>query len=465
MSVPLALQEDRRQAERVARVSLLAALGLVAIKLAAGLASNSLSLISEAAHSGMDAGATLLTFAAIRIASRPPDADHQFGHGKAESLSAFLETLLLAGLSVFIAARALRELGGAGTNVEATWYSFAVMIFSLVVEANRSRMLRRAARRFRSPALEADALHFTADLLTSVAVLIGLVFVRLGHPEADAITSLIIAGYVAVASLRMGRRSMDSLMDRAPLGATERVERAALGVDGVEEVRRVRLRSIGGRLQADVVVAIPRTLPLEVAHDLTEVVEGAIRAVEPGADVVVHVEPLANETLISQTVLSIAARDSRVHQVHNVFVATRPDGLHITLHAKFPGTMSLADAHSIAEELENAIGREIPGVARVDTHLEPLEAPSVAGADGTEGHTALVDAARTVAEREPEVEDCHEVVVTDVEGLLSLVMHCNAAPGLSVRAVHEAATRIETEVHRRWPEVERVTVHFEPREP
>jgi divalent metal cation (Fe/Co/Zn/Cd) transporter len=322
-------------------------------------------------------------------------------------------------------------------------------------------MLRRAAQRLRSPALEADALHFTADLLTSFAVLVGLAFVRLGHPEGDAVASLLIAGYVAVSSIRMGRRSLDALMDRAPTGATERVEQAARSVTGVEEVRRIRLRSAGGPLQADVVVAISRTLPLEAAHDLTEDIERAVRAVEPDADVVVHVEPLANETAVSQSVLAIAARDPRVHEVHSVFVAARPEGLHISLHVRFPGSMSLAAAHDIAEELEGAIGDEIHGVARVDTHLEPLE-PSATGADATARHAALVAEAKALAEREAEVHDCHEVVVTDCEGLLSLVMHCAAAPGLSVRAVHQASTRIETEVYGRWPEVERVTVHFEP---
>jgi divalent metal cation (Fe/Co/Zn/Cd) transporter len=323
-------------------------------------------------------------------------------------------------------------------------------------------MLRRAARRFRSPALEADALNFTADLLASAAVLVGLGLVRLGHQDADAVATLLIAAYVAVASILMGRRSMDTLMDRAPAGATERVWRAARSVTGVEEVRRIRLRATGGRLQADVVVAIARTLPLESAHDLTEQVEAAIRAVEPGADVVVHVEPLATEKLVSESVMSIAARDPRVHQVHNVFAAHRPDGLHIALHAKFPGTMSLAEAHAIAEELEAAIAGEIPGVARVDTHLEPLEGPAAMGADATAGHAELVDQIRALAERQPEVADCHEVVVTDCDRRLSIVMHCAAAPGLSVQAVHEASTRVESEVYRRWPEVERVTVHFEP---
>jgi cation diffusion facilitator family transporter len=465
MAHAVALEEDRGQAEHVARLSLVAALALAGVKLVAGLASHSLSLLSEAAHSGLDAAATLLTFLAVRIASRPPDADHQYGHGKAESLAALVQTLALLALSAFLTVKAVDRLTGGGPLVEATWYAFGVVVLSMAVDAQRSRMLRRAARRFRSPALEADALNFTVDLLASAAVLVGLGLVRLGHPRADAITTLLIAGYVAVASILMGRRSMDALMDRAPAGATERVREAAGSVEGVEEVRRVRLRTAGGRLQADVVVAIPRTLPLESAHDLTEEIELSIRAVEPGADVVVHVEPLANEKLISQSVLSIAARDPRVHQVHNVFAAARPEGLHISLHAKFPGTMSLAEAHTIAEELEPAIAGEIPGVARVDTHLEPLETPAPMGADATARRTELVEQTKALAERQPEVQNCHEVVVTECEGLLSIVMHCAAAPGLSVHAVHDAATRIETDVYRRWPEVERVTVHFEPEGP
>jgi cation diffusion facilitator family transporter len=344
MAQTVALEGERRQAERVARISLLAALALAAVKLGAGLASHSLSLLSEAAHSGLDAAATLLTFLAVRIASRPPDADHQYGHGKAESLSALVQTLALLALAVFLTVQAVDRLTRGGPEIHATWYSFGVVVLSMAVDAQRSRMLRRAARRFRSPALEADALNFTADLLASAAVLVGLGLVRLGYPGADAIATLLIAAYVAIASLFMGRRSMDALMDRAPAGATERVEHAASSVEGVEEVRRVRLRATGGRLQADVVVAIPRTLPLESAHALTEEIEAAVRAMEPGADVVVHVEPLANEKLVSESVISIAARDPRVHQVHNVFAASRPDGLHIALHAKFPGAMSLAEA-------------------------------------------------------------------------------------------------------------------------
>lgn len=454
--------DERRQARRVALVSFLAALGLVAVKLAAGLASGSLALLSEAAHSGLDAGATALTFLAVAIARRPPDRDHPYGHGKAENLSALIQTVALLILSVTIAREALDRLRGGPVRVEAAWYAFAVVGLSIAVDASRARLLRRAARRLRSPALQADALNFTADVLTSLVVLGGLVLVRLGYPAADAVGGLVIAAYVAIVSLRLARHSIDVLMDRAPADAIQRIGDAAAAVEGVEEVRRVRLRYAGGDPQADVVVAISRTVPLEIAHHLTEEIEEAIRSAEPGADVVVHVEPLADERLAAERVMSIAARHSRVRQVHNVFVAHRPDGLHISLHAKFPGSMPLREAHDIAERLEREIADELDGVARVDTHLEPLEGTGTLGADATSGQRALVQWATALAERQPEVENCHEVVVTDTEGGLTIVMHCEASPGLSVNQVHEASTRIESEVHRHWPEVERVTVHFEP---
>jgi divalent metal cation (Fe/Co/Zn/Cd) transporter len=310
----------------------------------------------------------------------------------------------------------------------------------------------------------ADAVNFKADLLTSAAVLLGLGAVKLGYKQADAIGGLVVAAYVAVQAILIGKRSIDALMDRAPEDAVGRIRGAASAIPGVE-VRRVRLRYAGGQPQTDVVVGVSRTVPLERAHSLTEAVEEAIRSVEPGADVVVHVEPLADEKIIAERVLSVAARHPSAHQVHNVFVTRRPDGLHISLHAKFPGSMSLDEAHAIAERLEADIAAEVTDVARVDTHLEPLEGPTTPGADVTSARSELVAAVTALAETHEEVHNCHEVVVTDTEDGLSVVMHCEAEPGLSVARVHVAATMIEEEIHRRWPEVERVTVHFEPARP
>jgi cation diffusion facilitator family transporter len=463
MDVPAAA--DRAPVRRVAVGSLVAATGLVALKLAAAAATGSLSLLSEAAHSGLDAVVTGLTLFAVAVAARPADADHPYGHGKAENIAAMIEAVALLGLALGIgwdAVGRLRHLAHPAAPVDAAWYAFAVIGLSIVVDATRSRVLARTARRYSSPALAADAVHFRADLLTSVVVAAGLLAVRLGHPGADAAGAVAIAAYVCFSSLRLGRRSVDALMDRAPEGAVRRIRRVTEGVEGVGEVRRVRLRYAGGQPQADVVVGVSRSVPLETAHDLTEQVEQAIRTVEPGADVVVHVEPIADEKFVAERVLAIAARHPRVHQVHNVFVTRQADGLHIALHAKFPGTMPLAEAHSIAEALETDIAAGVDEVARVDTHLEPLEAAATIGEDVTGSHRDLVASVIKLAEALPGVRNCHEVVVTDTAGGLSVVMHCEAAAGLSVATVHDAATSIETGVHQAWPGVERVTVHFEP---
>jgi cation diffusion facilitator family transporter len=461
----MAVQPTQRlppsRAYRAAFVSLLVALALVAAKLGAALASGSLALLSEAAHSALDAGATALTFIAVRIASRPPDEDHPYGHGKAENLSALVETLALLGLSLYIAVRAVLHLQTGSSDVEATWYAFGVMILSIVVDANRSFILGKIAKEERSPALKANALNFRADLLTSAVVLVGLVLVRLGYPVVDAIASLAIAGYVAFMSIRLGRTSIDALMDRAPEGSMERIAEVAGLVKGVGEVRRVRVRQAGGEPQADVVIALSRRMPLETAHELTESVERVIRRLEPGADVMVHVEPLADETRMAQQVEAIALKQPMVAQVHNIFVTYRPEGHHISLHARFPGNMAIQKAHSIAEDLEAEILREIPGVSRVDTHLEPLGEGAV-GRDVTSTQPELVKWTTQLAERQPEVQNCHEVLVTEIDGALAIVMHCETNPSLSVDAVHEASNRIENETHSHWPNVKRVTVHFEP---
>jgi cation diffusion facilitator family transporter len=466
-SAGISEQEGRREAERVALMSLAAAGFLIAAKLAAGLASGSLALLSEAAHSGLDAGASFLTYLAVRIASRPPDKDHPYGHGKAENISALIETMALLVLSILIGREAIsRLLGESSPPVEAGWYVFVVIGLSIVVDFSRARVLRNTGKRYRSPALEADALHFTADLLTSTIVLFGLALVRFGFPVADAIGGLAIGIYVGFQSIRLGRKSVDVLMDRVPEATQGEIEKVTAEVAGVEEVRRARLRYAGGQPQADVVVAISRTVPLEKAHEVTEEVERVIEGVAPGADVVVHVEPLADEKVMTQKVMSIAARDSRVKQVHNVHATIHSDGIHISLHAKFPGEMTLSAAHSIAESLESQIASEIPDVARVDTHLEPLESGAELGEDVTSDQSALVSSAIEIAERQPEVKNCHEVLVSrGIDGQLSVLMHCEAAPGISVSKTHESATRIESQVHERWPQVERVTVHFEPASP
>lgn len=459
-ALPAAAAPSKR-ANKAALGSLSVTLVLLVAKLSAAVATGSLALLSEAANSLLDAGTAAITFLAVRISSRPPDREHPYGHGKAENLSALVQTLVLLGLAMYIALQALMRIRTGTNDVEATWYAFGVVIGSMAIDAGRSRLLGRVGREERSPALLADALNFRADLMTSSAVLMGLILVKLGYPGVDAIASLAIAGYVALMSVRMGRTSVDTLMDRAPEGSIERISEIASSVAGVDEVRRVRVRYVGGEPQTDVVIGISRRVPLETAHQLTEEVERVIRSLEPGADVVVHVEPVADETVVAQQVQAVAMRQAEAAEVHNIFVTSHPEGHHISLHAQFPGTMPLEQAHSISELLEREILLEVAGVVRVDTHLEPMGEKSF-GLDVTLERAALVQWTIALTKKQPEVTGCHEVLVSETEDGLALVIHCDAAPGVSVSTVHDASTRIEAATHIQWPEVHRVTIHFEP---
>lgn len=450
-----------RRVQKVALASLVITLVLVIAKALTALATGSLALLSEAANSGLDLGTSTLTFIAVRIAARPPDQDHPYGHGKAENLAALAQTAVLVALAMYIAVHAVIRLQNDVVEVDATWYAFVVVIASMVIDAARSTYLKKVARQERSPALAADALNFRADLMTTGAVLVGLVFVRAGYPAVDAIASLFIAGWVARMSIRMGRTSIDTLMDRAPAGSMARIGQIASSVEGVEEVRRVRVRYVGGEPLTDVVIAISRRVPLERAHQVTEEVERVIREEEPGADVVVHVEPLADEKQVAQQVEAVALRQPVVAQVHNIAVTSHPDGEHITLHARFPPAMDLEAAHSLAHQLEKEIKQEIAGVTRVDTHLEPL-VEGDSGEDVTGQHDLLARWTRALAERQPEVRDCHEILISETAEGLAIVMHCVAEGAMSVTAVHNASNKIEDATHIRWPEVKRVTVHFEP---
>ncbi|MBN1287698.1 MAG: cation transporter [Anaerolineae bacterium] len=297
MSVGTAAQEKNR----AALSSVWAAVFLTGFKIIVGIASGSLGILAEAAHSGLDLVAALVTFFAVRISDRPPDQEHPFGHGKVENLSALVETLLLLITCVWIIYEAIHRLTSTEIHVDASIWAFLVMFVSIVVDYNRSRMLKRAADKHKSQALEADALHFSTDIWSSSVVIVGLAGVKLGElapslaflEKADAAAALAVAGIVIVVSLRLGKRAVDALIDTAPPGLSAKIEQAVEAIPGVLECHRVRIRPSGPRSFVDIHVVMDDRMPLDEAHKLTETVEQTIKQLTPGADVMVHPEPRA----------------------------------------------------------------------------------------------------------------------------------------------------------------------------
>ncbi|HET8872755.1 MAG TPA: cation diffusion facilitator family transporter [Gaiellaceae bacterium] len=442
---------------RTALVSVLAAVALIVLKLSAGLASGSLGLVSEAIHSGTDLVAALLTFFAVGVAGRPADPGHPYGHGKAEHLAALAEAAILAAASLLISYRALSHLFGASEpNVEATWYAFVVIGLVIVVDASRTVVSLRGARRYGSAALQANALHFGGDMAGSIAVLIGLLLVAAGYRGADSVAALFVAVLVLLAAARLMRSNVDVLMDRSPPDADAAARAAIRRIEPPIELRRLRLRRSAGRHFADVVIGVPPGAAVGQGHAAADQVEQAVQAALPESDVVVHVEPGA-EAALRDTVLAAALSVPRVREVHNVRIVTVDGGIEVGLHIKLPGELSLQEAHSVASEVEAAISRELPAVVAVQTHLEPLREEASGERTAPPDERIIVSIARELTGEPPrEVR----LVRTD-EGLLVFVT-LQVAPDRTLAEAHALASEIEERIREELPEIADVVVHTEP---
>lgn len=452
------------RAERVALAALVVTLGLTAAKIAVWAATGSLVVLSQALDSVVDIVVLSLVFVAVRIARKPADRTHQYGHAKAENLVAFGQVLVLGGVVVAVSAEAVARLASGDEAARAPAYALALVGVSVVIDALRARSLIATGRSEDSAALRAGALNVLTDIATAVVTLVSLGAVRAGLHKADSIGALVVAVAVGIAAARAGKRSVDVLMDRAPQAKADAIEAAASAASGVAETRRVRVRGDDRQVFADVTVATRRTDSLERAHEVAERVEKEIERAVPGTDVVVHVEPVGESGLVER-VKAAASRADGVHEIHNVnvhaFNDAGRDALHATLHAKVARDLSLEEAHDLSDRIESSVRSELGDTVRVDTHIEPLET-TLAAKDVTAERPDLVNAIRALALQEPDVANCHEVVVTASAGQLSVVAHVGGRGDLPLARMHEASERIEHAIHSAHPEVGPVLIHFEP---
>jgi cation diffusion facilitator family transporter len=460
-------EKEKRSA---ALSSVAAAVLLTLLKLIVGLLTGSLGILAEAAHSGLDLVAALVTFFAVRLSDQPPDREHLYGHGKVENLSALVETLLLLITCVWIIYEAIQRLFFEAIEIEASILAFGVMVVSIVVDVSRSRVLHRVARKYKSQALEADALHFSTDIWSSAVVIAGLGLVwlskRLGPEwtwlaQADAVAALVVALIVIYVSLKLGRRAVAVLLDAAPPGLVERIAAEVTGVTGIQGIGPVRVRQAGAVTFVDLTVDVDRSASLEEAHWIATQVEGKIGALLHEGDVVVHVDPVkqTGESL-PQTVHTIAARlGLRTHNVHAHEVRGR---YFVDLHAEVPRGLTLAEAHERVSHLEAAVREELPHVSEVQTHIEPLSVPVAGGATDSSVDDRLRTQIMAIVGGTPGLHGCHDLHLRPGADGYDVVLHCLADPELSVAEAHHRAEEVERRLLADVPAISQVLVHMEP---
>jgi cation diffusion facilitator family transporter len=439
---------------RTALASIGAAAVLAALKLGAGLVSGSLGLISEALHSGTDLVAALLTFFAIGVSGRPADEGHQYGHGKAEHLAALAEATVLALVSVAVAALAVTRLTGTTSHtVDTAWWLFVVVAVVLVIDLSRTVISLRTARRYRSEALLSNAIHFGSDFVGTFAVLAGLVAAAAGFPKADAIAALFVAALVLMAAGRLIRRNVDVLMDRAPAEAEAAARDAIAGIEPAVSLSRLRLRQAAGRTFADVVISVPPGAAVGQGHAIADRVEAVLEDALPGSDVVVHVEPRADQAALRDRALA-AATVPQVREIHNLSVVSLGGDSEVSLHLKLPGDLPLDQAHEIAEQVERAIVSSVPEITSVQTHLEPL---------AEVGAGELVEAAEIEAAAERAAGGpLRELRLLRTEKGVVAFLTLGLDPASTLADAHSWASEVEERLRRARPDIADVIVHTEP---
>lgn len=458
----------RAEKRAVAGNSVLAALAITTLKIVVGVTTGSLGILSEALHSGLDLVAAIITLMSVRVSDKPADADHQYGHGKVENFSAFIETGLLLLTCVWIIYEAVKRLFFHHVEIEPSIAAFVVMVISMVVDFWRSRALGRIATKYDSQALEADALHFSTDIWSSGIVIVGLTLVLFGRTYgidwlrvADPLAALCVAAVVVYVSWRLARKTIDALLDAAPAGVRNKIVAAVSEVEGLLEVDRVRIRRAGNRYFADLSVGVARNVTFQRSEQMVDAVTNAVHEVLPDADVIVHPVPRALRTEnIFDRIRAVATRYN--FNVHDVSVQDFHGHLHVEQHLELDERLSLKEAHDRVTVLESEIRQDVPEISSILTHIESEPATIEAG-DELVHDAKLERRLKAVAAKFREVLDMHDIQIKRVRGRIYVSAHCTMADDLPLSSVHDISTELEIRFKQEFPELFRVLIHPEPK--
>ncbi len=448
--------------QTVALSSMFASALLTIGKLVVGLLTGSLGILSEALHSLLDFGATIITYMAVRVSDKPADDEHPYGHGKIESIAALAETALLFITSFWIIYEAAHRIVSGNFEVEATWWSIAVILASIAIDFSRSRALKKVAEKTKSQALAADALHFSSDILSSIVVLVGLGFVAMGWPLGDPLAAAGVSLFVCHAGWVLGRNTIDTLIDAAPNGAVSRVTALIRSVEGVAEVNRVRLRPVGSVLFVDIDIAVARTLSQPQVTAICQKISGAVKSEMPESEIAVTTHPLALDTeTVHQRVGAIAAQLGM--NVHHVTAHRSEERLFVSFDLEVEETLSVREAHAMATRLEAAIRAEFGETAEVETHIEPLQDKSVTGDPIDTDTLAKISALLgKLLEETGLLGHMHKVRVRNTANGLIVIFHCRTDGARTIAEVHKATDALELKLQTAYPGIWRIVAHTEP---
>ncbi len=449
----------------VALSSVMAGFLLTAGKFVVGLMTGSMGILSEAAHSLLDMGAAVITYFAVRVSDKPADEEHHYGHGKIEALSALIETALLFITSGWIIYEAVKRLMSGNIEVEATWYAFAIVAFSIVIDFSRSRALMKVAKETGSQALEADALHFRTDIWSSAVVFIGLICVLFDIKGADAVAALFVALIVIKVGWDMGKRTFDVLIDTAPDGLADKTKDILMNVPGIIDVDHVRARMMGPTASVDALIVVGRKLNTEALHDIIKTAKEAVMAEFPETDIIIHSKSiqLSTETIV-ESIHVLGHKHG--FSIHHVVVDILNDKKFIDYDLEVLHTLTVKDAHEKATEFEALVKAELGDDVEINTHIDPSIDESSKSEEVSDSEMKKIEEQIQEGMKHlPKLENAHNILTRKTEGKIAVVVHCYADPEMTIDEAHDEATTLEHFlIGNKHCKIARAVVHVEPKE-
>ncbi len=422
----------------------------------------SLGVLSEALHSLIDFGATVVTWFAVRWADLPADEDHHYGHAKIESLAALLESVLLVATAIFVAYEAVHRLIQGSAPPELTWWAPTLIMVAIVVDYNRASALAAVAKAQVSEALAADAAHFQSDMFGSVAVLLGLIGVTLGFPWADSVAALAVAILILWIAKHLAEDAIATLLDRAPEGLTGQIRSLIVDEDGILHIDQLRIRQAGRTTYISLLADVPRSFSADQIEKLKAGLAEKISKVVPEPDLSFVLRPVALDSETANEKVQAVAKAHGV-LIHHLIVQQLEGKLAVSFDVEFDGATTLFDAHERATDLEDAIRDGLGGKVEVESHVEPRPMQMIEGNSADAKRTAALDKAlRKFATAERGMSDVHNVRVRQNGSELYLHYHCRFAPQQGIAEVHEVLDRVEGKLKQQFTQLIRVVAHAEP---
>jgi len=442
----------------VLKISLIAILSAFVVELLFGITSNSLALVTDSIHALLDSFVTVILLLAARMAIKPPDAEHTYGHGKIESLGGLIGGIAILLIASFFIYESVDRIQDPPNLILAGSLALIGGIYTIGVDIFRIVLLRRTLKKVGGVTLKADFYHAFMDLGSTLVAIIGILLVTVGFNHGDFIAALVLGVLLAILSIKLIYRTALELTDIIPPEMVKQVRGIVQTTQGVQEVKKILMRKSGNEIFADVTISLRADVSFDKAHEISDKVENNITKIISNSKITIHFEPSWKDVPLDSKINEIANSVEGVEGVHNVSSYSSEGRTYVSIHVMVDRNMNLGDAHRIADIIEKEIQKKIPNIEHVTIHLEPhITIPRTSESKGKAGEEKIIE----LLKQYPEIKKIGRIIILHFKDVLKIDIDCSYDKMLSIEKVHDSTSQIEGEIRNHFQNAV-ITIHAEP---